>query len=311
MTENLEQLKPILQFLAKYTAMKIDSKWKYDPTMVFAVSKIDLLPFQLIDYLEMIKMYELHEEIGSAGVRFLLAYETGLGKTILAGLFLKDLIIKNNNARVLVVCPRPAMLQWQKEMQDKFDLNFSIYDNLNDLKEKLLIASIDKLKRKKEKIDYRDTKWDLVIVDELHRATSKGDGDKGNQRYELIKLLSSRTTHFLGLTATPHDGKRDHFISRLKLIFPSLTEDNLEEYLKKYMIRRRKKDDDVTDINGNPLFPYDVIVKTIKINVTKEELEFYRGVENYVKNMYGKSENYNSPRGLVATIMGRLASKYF
>jgi len=123
--------------------------------------------------------------------------------------------------------------------------------------------------------------------------------------------LSSRKTHFLGLTATPHDGKRDHFISRLKLIFPSLTEDNLEEYLKKYMIRRRKKDDDVTDINGNPLFPYDVIVKTIKINVTKEELEFYRGVENYVKNMYGKSENYNSPRGLVAAIMGRLASKYF
>jgi hypothetical protein len=56
------------------------------------------------------------------------------------------------------------------------------------------------------------------------------------------------------------------------------------------MIRRRKKDDDVTDINGNPLFPYDVIVKTIKLNVTKEELEFYRGVENYVKNMYGKSE---------------------
>jgi len=308
MTKNLEQLKPILQFLAKYTAMKIDSKWKYDPTMVFAVSKIDLLPFQLIDYLEMIKMYELHEEIGSAGVRFLLAYETGLGKTILAGLFLKDLIIKNNNARVLVVCPRPAILQWQKEMQDKFDLNFSIYDNLNDLKEKLLIASIDKLKRKKEKIDYRDTKWDLVIVDELHRATSKGDNDKGNQRYELIKLLSSRTTHFLGLTATPHDGKRDHFISRLKLIFPSLTEDNLEGYLKKYMIRRRKKDDDVTDINGNPLFPYDVIVKTIKINVTKEELEFYRGVENYVKNMYGMAENYNSPRGLVATIMGRLVS---
>jgi len=77
------------------------------------------------------------------------------------------------------------------------------------------------------------------------------------------------------------------------------------------MIRRRKKDDDVTDINGNPLFPYDVIVKTIKLNVTKEELEFYRGVENYVKNTCGKSENFNSPRGLVATIMGRLASKYF
>jgi len=311
MTENLEQLKPILQFLAKYTAMKIDSKWKYDPIMVFAVSKIDLLPFQLIDYLEMIKMYELHEEIGSAGVRFLLAYETGLGKTILAGLFLKDLIIKNNNARVLVVCPRPAMLQWQKEMQDKFDLNFSIYDNLNDLKEKLLIASIDKLKRKKKEIEYRDTKWDLVIVDELHRATSKGDNDKGNQRYELIKLLSSRTTHFLGLTATPHDGKRDHFISRLKLIFPGLTEDNLDEFLKKFMIRRRKKDDEVTDINGNPLFPYDVIVETIKLDVTKEELEFYKGVENYVKNMYGTAENYNSPRGLVATIMGRLVSSSY
>ena len=281
--------------MARYYAEKITKKFQYDPVSVFATSKINPLPYQLEDFLSLANTLDV------GIVRALLSYETGLGKTIVSGLLIRELLYRKKDSRVLLLVPPPAVMQWKAEMRAKFGLEFHEYTNENDLSKNLLIASIDTLKRKKKAIEERGTRWDLIVVDELHRATPV------NMRYELLKFLSENSTvHFLGLTATPHDGKEANFIGRLQLIQPSVNEENYRIFLEEANFRRLKSE--VTDIEGNALFPYGVNVNTINIKVTPEEERFYSAVEEYVRKEYGKAEGRNSPRGLIATVMGRIAS---
>ncbi|MGC8696087.1 MAG: DEAD/DEAH box helicase family protein, partial [Conexivisphaera sp.] len=282
------------RLMAKAEASRILSKWRYDPVSIFATSKIDPLPYQLEDFLRLVDMLE----VGDA--RVLLAYETGLGKTILAGLFIREVLAREPDARALIVVPPPAIGQWIHEMRTKFGLRFDVYSRPDDLRRQLLIASMDTLKRRRDEVERRGSKWRVLVVDELHRATP------GNMRYELIGLLSRRATHVLGLTATPHDGKQDHFIGRLQLVLPSVDESNYRRFLEEWSLRRRKRD--VTDMEGMPLFPYSVHVNTVGITMTQEEEAFYRAVEDYVKEEYGRAEGNDSPRGLIVTVLGRMAS---
>lgn len=290
------------KLLAKCEAKRILDKVNYDPVTVFATSKIDPLPYQLEDYLKLVQWLELHDilERRYPGVRALLAYETGLGKTIVAGLFIKELLLRNERARILIVTPPPVIKQWIQEMGSKFELEFHEFQREEDLRKQLLIASVDTLKRKVKRIEERGSQWDLVVVDELHKATP------GNRRYKLLEVLRDRTEHFLGLTATPHDGKEDHFLGRLKLINASVNQYNYQEFLKKWTFRRLKKN--VVDTEGKLLFPYPVTVMTLPNNVTQEERDFYNAVEYYVREMYKMSKGPNTPVGLVATILGRIAS---
>jgi len=280
--------------MAKCEAARILGKERYDPVYVFATSRINPLPYQLEDFLTLLDMLDVGD------VRVLLAYETGLGKTIVSGLFIREVLLKDPEARVLIVVPPAAANQWKIEMENKFLLSFSEYTGLEDLKKQLLIASVDTLKRRTKELEERGTKWEVVVADELHRATP------GNQRYELLELLSERTRHMLALTATPHDGKEENFIGRLQLILPSVNEENYKRFLEERSFRRKKSE--VTDLEGNRLFPYPVSVETVKLEVTPEEEEFYSAVEDYVRTVYRSVEGKNSPRGLVATVLGRMAS---
>jgi len=280
--------------MAKCEAVRILGKVRYDPVYVFATSKINPLPYQLEDFLTLLDMLDVGD------VRVLLAYETGLGKTIVSGLFIREVLLKKPESRVLIVVPPAATNQWKIEMKEKFGLSFSDYTGVDDLSKQLLIASVDTLKRRIKELEERGTKWDVVVADELHRATP------GNQRYDLLDLLSKRTAHLLALTATPHDGKEENFIGRLQLILPSVDEKNYRRFLEERSFRRRKSE--VTDLEGNRLFPYPVSVETVKLEASPEEEEFYSAVEDYVRTVYGKVEERNSPLGLVATILGRMAS---
>ncbi|MGC8696449.1 MAG: helicase-related protein [Conexivisphaera sp.] len=283
------------RFMAKCEARRIRDKVELDPVSVFATSKIQPLPYQLEDFMALAAPLSL----GSEGVRALLAYETGLGKTIVAGLFLRELLLRKPRARVLLVLPPTSVGQWLQEMRSKFGLEFSIFEREDDLQRRLLAASMDTLKRRIEAIGERGSTWDAVVVDELHRATPE------NQRYRLLELLRDRTVHLLALTATPHDGKQDHFIGRLRLILPSVNEDNYRAFLTRWSFRRTKRE--VTDLEGRQLFPYPVSVQTEPIRVKHEEEMFYSAVEGYVRTMYGAAGGKRSI-GLVAIVIGRIAS---
>lgn len=278
----------------------IYTKYLYDPVSVLAASKIDLLPYQLEDFLNLLDLAGK-----GIGVRVLIAYETGLGKTILAGLFIKEMLLKGRAQRILVLVPPNARYQWKEELKEKFDIEFEIDKELMDrgedpLEYERLIASMDTLKGDRWLNRIRDEGfvWDIVIVDEIHRASPE------NLRAQLISEVSKKTTHFLGLTATPHDGKEENFIFRLSLIDPSVDETNWEGFLRSRGFRRKKKE--VVNLDGEKIFPQKVRTETRVLNPTREEKEFYRKVENYVRNYYRIAEEENNRAiGLIATIVGR------
>ncbi|MGC8657032.1 MAG: helicase-related protein [Thermoplasmata archaeon] len=304
-----EILKKHAEFRAKCDSYHIDALFNYDPSKIFTVSKIDPLPFQLEDFLAML------DDLGSREkLRVLISYETGLGKTILAGLVIRELVLlekkeKNRDTRVLILVPPMAIDQWRKELESKFNLKFDKYSTFEDFHKDLLIASMDTLKTTKNYnyISQRDIRWDLVIVDEIHRATApNADGTQGNQRYRLIDLLSDHTTHFIGLTATPHEGRTERFVARLRLINKNVNLNNYKNFLKNHNFRRLKKD--VLDINGYRLFDKNVLpIKLPEINVSEEKIRFYNNVEAYIKEIYTLSSG-NPRYGLLATVITRMIS---
>ncbi len=306
---NAESLKYYAEFRAKCDSYLIDTLFKYDPSKVFTISKIDPLPFQLQDFLSLYDDLKAKDHL-----RVLISYETGLGKTIVAGLVIRELILmykkeKKKDARILVLVPPMALEQWRRELESKFNLRFHSFKDFEDFEQNLMIASMDTLKTDKnyEVILNKGIIWDLVVVDELHRATAKNaDGSGGNQRYRLIDLLSDHTTHFIGLTATPHDGNTDRFVARLRLINKNVNMENYRDFLKNHNFRRLKKE--VYDLNGNPLFDKDVFPEKISdIEVSREKRTFYQHVEDYIKNIYTMSSG-NPRYGLLATIMTRMIS---
>ncbi len=279
------------------------TKYIYDPISVLAASKINLLPYQLEDFLNLLDLAD-----SGMPVRVLIAYETGLGKTILAGLFIKEMILRNENTRILIVTPPTVQYQWQDELESKFGVKFSLLKEvLNEgkdpLKQKWLIASMDTLKSERwlSRIEEGQYRWDIVVVDELHRATPE------NRRAQLIQVLRDRTRHMLALTATPHDGKEENFIYRLSLINRNVDETNWEEFVRNYTFRRKKRD--AVDLEGKKIFPQAVITQTFEIEPDKKEKEFYWRVEDYIRNYYKLAEQENNRGiGLVATIIGRTVS---
>jgi SNF2 family DNA or RNA helicase len=277
------------------------TKYHYDPISVLAASKINLLPYQLEDFLNLLDMAD-----SGRPVRVLIAYETGLGKTILAGLFIKEMVLRNPNTRILIVTPPNVQYQWQDELKSKFGMDVPILKEVDregkdPLKQKWLIASMDTLKGERWLSKVRDYRWDIVVVDELHRATPE------NQRAQLIEVLRDRTKHMLALTATPHDGKEDRFIYRLSLINSTVDDHNWEEFVKKYTFRRRKRE--VLDLDGKKIFPQKVNSLTIEIEPDDEEKDFYWEVEKYIRSYYRLAEQENNRAiGLVATIVGRAVS---
>ena len=303
-------IKDYEEFRVKCDSYYINTLMTYDPSKIFTISKIDPLPFQLEDFLALLDDMRTKDHL-----RALISYETGLGKTIVSGLLIREVVLmdkkeKNRNARILILVPPMAIDQWIKEMDSKFNLKFHKYQNSEDFEYNLLIASMDTLKHKRnyEYITKKGIVWDFVIVDELHRASAhNADGSEPNQRYKLISLLSDRTSHFIGLTATPHDGRTERFVARLRLINKNVNLNNYKDFLKNHNFRRLKKD--LVDLNGRRLFNKEVYppFKIMNKNVSGKEKAFYRDVELYIKNIYTMTSD-NPKYGLLVSVMTRLIS---
>ena len=191
---------------------------EFDPYFGLSISRVDPLPHQLE------AVYEYFMKLPS--VRFLLADDAGAGKTIMAGLLVRELKLRGLAERVLVVCPANLTFQWQRELKEKFDQQFLVLKggDVRDqfgvnqwLSQKHVITSLDLAKREDILPGLRQVRWDLVIVDEAHRMSASDETHK-SQRYRLGELLRDSSDNVLLLTATPHKGDPHNFTLFLQLL---------------------------------------------------------------------------------------------
>lgn len=200
-------------------ALRISLAQEYDPFFGLSISRVDPLPHQLdAVYNHLLK---------SARVRFLLADDAGAGKTIMAGLLIKELKLRGLAERILIICPANLAFQWQREMADRFQEQFHILRGadlrvqygVNQWNERSqVITSMDLAKRDEilPSVKQADD-WDLVIVDEAHRMSAR-DIEHKSERYRLGELLRDKSAHILLLTATPHRGDPLNFSLFLQLL---------------------------------------------------------------------------------------------
>src|SRR6267378_7537078 len=185
-------------------AYSLGIAYEFDPYFGLSISRVDPLPHQLeavYDYL-----------LKLARVRFLLADDAGAGKTIMAGLLVRELKLRGLVERILVVCPANLAFQWQRELKEKFDEKFIVLKG-GDIREQFginqwlerprIITSLALAKRQDILPGLRQAHWDLVVVDEAHRMSATDESHK-SLRYKLGELLRDTTDHLLLLTATPH-----------------------------------------------------------------------------------------------------------
>ena len=243
-------------------AYRIDLAHLFDPYLALHSSTIEALPHQISAvYKEMLPRLPL---------RYILADDPGAGKTIMTGLFLKELLIRGDLKRCMIVSPGNLAEQWQDELYRKFNLRFEILTNdriesavtgniFSDMH--LCIVRLDKLSRNEEIQDkLKVTDWDLIVCDEAHKmsATVWGGEVKYTKRFQLGRLLSSISRHFLLLTATPHNGKEEDFQLFMSLIdqarFEGVTRSGNQAVDVSDVMRRLVKEE-LLKFDGTPLFP--------------------------------------------------------
>lgn len=280
-------------------ALEAQRMWlapNFIPYIVLDTSKIDPLPHQITAVYDiMLKRHPL---------RFLLADDPGAGKTVMAGLLIKELFLRRTLRRCLVIAPGSLVEQWQEELRDKFDLNFVILpparlapDHRNPLDEHpLLIARRDTLKRSewKERIESAQP-WDLVVCDEAHRMSviiHSGRREE-TENYKLGKLVRQKSHHFLLMTATPHNGKEEEFQEFMGLLdnerFGLLDPyrivgrpwNEVDKIDPSNMMRRMMKED-LCRFDNSPLFPERKSC-TAAYNLSPSETELYKQVTQYVR----------------------------
>ncbi|MGH7466983.1 MAG: helicase-related protein [Longimicrobiales bacterium] len=277
-------------------AYQLGIAWEYDPFYAVSVSRIDPLPHQLAAVYDFL--------LKPARVRFLLADDAGAGKTVMAGLLVRELKLRGLAERILVICPSNLTFQWQRELREKFDEQFVVLKGASIreqfgvnqwLEQKQLITSLDLAKRVDILPGLQQVKWDLVIVDEAHRMSWTPPAKK-TARYALGELLRDSTDHYLLLTATPHKGDPDHFSRFLQLldadayadvksIREAMNQRRAPSYLrrtKEAMVYFPERDADGTWVQRKIFTKR--IPRTIDFQIDGAEFDLYRAATNYVKS---------------------------
>jgi superfamily II DNA or RNA helicase len=261
-------------------------------------------------------------------LRFLLADDPGAGKTIMSGLLIKELLMRGDVQRCLVVAPGSLVEQWQDELSSRFHLPFEIVTNdklethhANNWFQanELVIARLDKLSRDESiQAELERSDWDLIIMDEAHKlsATFSGGEIFYTKRYKLAQLLGKITRHFLLLTATPHNGKEEDF----QLFMALLDADRFEGRFRNGVhtadasdLMRRLVKEKLLTFDATPLFP-ERKAATIAYTLSDAEAELYEEVTTYVRQEFNRAEalENNGRKGTVGfaltILQRRLAS---
>jgi len=282
-------------FFLGIEAHRLRAAYLFDPLLAVNVSQIDPLPHQI----EAVYHYILRQP----DVRFLLADDPGAGKTIMAGLLLKELKYRGVVQRTLLVVPGHLKYQWQREMKEKFGEPFVIIDRgvldthwgRNVWEEQAqVITSLDFAKRDDVLETLQEVRWDLVIVDEAHKMAAYQYGSKTNKtaRYRLGERLSLQTHGLLFLTATPHRGDPENFRLFLDLLRPGffgtveMLNQSIQQQDNPLFLRRLKED--LKDFHGRPLFPpRRVYTRTFRLSDAEKRL--YNRLTEYVEQEYGRA----------------------
>ncbi len=290
----------------------------FDPVLAVHTSLVEPLPHQIT------AVYEAM--LPRQPLRFLLADDPGAGKTIMAGLLIKELIARGDLQRCLIVCPGSLVEQWQDELSRKFHLPFEILTNDKleaartgnwFLENDLAIARLDKLSRNEDvqaRLSAPDCRYDLVVCDEAHKlsATFFGGEIKYTKRYRLGQLLSSLSRHFLLMTATPHNGKEEDFQLFLALLdqdrFEGRFRDGVHQVDVTDLMRRMVKES-LLRFDGKRLFP-ERIAHTAPYELSPPERELYDEVTSYVRQEFNRAEALQNDRragtvGFALTILQR------
>ena len=240
--------------------------------------------------------------------RALIADDVGLGKTIEAGLILKELTARNRADRVLFVVPAHLQKKWLRDMTRFFDIDLTLADrqwvdgerrrlgeaaNIWDQPHQRLVTSQAFLRQEEFQPALEDAFWDIVIVDEAHKAAKRGESP--SKTAQMVERVAGNSDGLLLLSATPHDGKGEAFRSLVEYIDPFLVAEDQDlstAVVDRVMIRRGKQT--LYDDDGERIFP-DREVNTVPITMTHDERQFYRAVTDYVQNVYNRSEKLNEP----------------
>ena len=291
-------------------AKRISLAYLFDPYVAVSTSLVEPLPHQITAvYRELLDRQPLS---------FLLADDPGAGKTIMTGLYIRELLVRGELRRCLVVAPGSLVEQWQQELAEKFHLNFTILTNgLAEgaasgnvfAEQDLLIARLDKLSRDEDlQLAVENAPdYDLIVFDEAHKlsATLFGDEVKETRRRKLAERIRHHSRNLLLLTATPHNGKEADFELFMSLLDP----DRFAGHKRKASetappasrtdgLMRRLVKEQLVKFDGTALFP-PRFAYTIRYDLSDPEAALYERVTEYVR------EEMNRAEGLKAEGEGR------
>lgn len=307
--DTVTEIEKIVDPFDKLVSGEVDSEWRfdlltratelslafeYDHLLSLSNSRINLEPYQV---------EAVHEVVNAPKQRYLIADDVGLGKTIETGMILKELDARDRADRVLIVSPAPLTFQWRREMKEKFDQQFWVYDSteVQNIDDNIgrhkspweyndrVITSIDYIKQEHVRNELRDVEWDVIVVDEAHKLSKTSDNT--TQRYKVGKILSEQCESMLLLSATPHNGDRERFWRLIQLLDKYMFADPADinsERLQDVMVRRGKEK--ILDADGDRVFKPRKI-DTLKVEFTEEEQELYDAVTNYVKTEFNMAKN--------------------
>ncbi len=284
-------------------AYRIRLAYLFDPLLAVHTSLVEPLPHQISAvYSEMVTRQPL---------RFLLADDPGAGKTVMAGLLIKELKLRGDLQRCLIVCPGSLAEQWQDELWRKFHLPFEIATNEameaartgNWFDEHhLVIARLDKLARNEElQAKLRSTDWDLIVCDEAHKMSASffGGEVKYTKRYRLGQCFRKLPVIFCLMTATPHNGKEADFQLFMALLdgdrFEGCFRDGVHTQNTDDLMRRLIKEK-LIKFDGTPLFP-ERRAYTVNYTLSPAEAELYGEVTDYVREEFNRADALESKAG--------------
>jgi len=300
-------------------ALRIRFAHLFDPMMAVHTSDVEPLPHQIS------AVYEAM--LPRQPLRFLLADDPGAGKTIMAGLLIRELIMRSDAQRVLVVAPGSLCGQWQDELREKFGLEFTLFSREQQelastgnafAQTDQLIARLDQLSRNEELQEkLKATHWDLIIVDEAHKLSASFTGNeiKKTHRFQLGELLGSICRHFLLMTATPHNGKEEDFQLFLSLLdgdrFYGKFRDGARRVDVSDLMRRLVKEE-LLKFDGTRLFPKR-LAYTANYTLSNAEAQLYANVTEYVRTEMNRADKLdgktrNSVGFALTQLQRRLAS---
>ena len=283
-------------------AKRIDLAFLFDPMMAVHTANVEPLPHQIT------AVYE--SMLPKQPLRFVLADDPGAGKTIMAGLYIRELVMRADARRILIVAPGSLVEQWRDELFEKFGLEFKVYSSELDIIApsgnpfedfNQLVVRLDQMARNEELQEKLvNAGWDLVVFDEAHKLAAHYFGSKLEKtgRFRFAERIGAETRHLLLMTATPHNGKEEDFQLFLSLLdtdrFYGKFRDGAHKVDVSDLMRRMVKEE-LVKFDNTPLFP-ERKAYTVNYTLSPTEAALYEAVTEYVKTEMGKADELTGSR---------------